>query len=231
MERVSDNCGSAIAAGSAKVMETLEVSAFTLPVANGVINEFKLGHVAEVRNREHGLEDGLKSAVVALAGQLVHLQKAVIGALLHFDQIWNLDRCWNFAEIKTSATGTVVSIRHVTPRSVEGRASPQSPGRRFAIAASVSSPCVLRIGRGAGLTQAISSRQDASNLLLPRLARPSVTSEKKIILKTERTELYRSGAAHRHESTYARAKLCAGAMAAQKRLYVVSFPRQFLRPV
>ena len=187
MKRIGNDRGSAIPAGSAKVMETLEVSALTLPVANGVVNEFKLGYVAEVRNREHGLEDGLKSAVVALAGQLVHLQKAVIGALLHFDQIWNLDRCWNFAEIKTSATGTVVSIRHVTPRSVEGRASPQSPGRRFAIAASVSSPCVLRIGRGAGLTQAISSRQDASNLLLPRLARPSVTSEKKIILKNRWT--------------------------------------------
>ena len=52
-----------------------------------------------------------------------------------------------------------------------------------------------------------------------------------IILKTAGIELYRSGAAHRHESTYARAKLCAGAVAAQKRLCFVSFPRQFLRPV
>jgi hypothetical protein len=68
-------------------------------------------------------------------------------------------------------------------------------------------------------------------VLLPRLARSSIASEKKIILKTEEIELYRSGAAHRHESTYARAKLCAGAVTAQKILWFVSFPRQFLRPV
>src|SRR5207248_2440283 len=117
MKRVGNNRGSAIAAGGAKVVETFEVSALALPVANSVVNEFKLRYVAKVRDREYGLEDGLKSAVVALARQLVHLQKAVIGALLNFDQIWHLNRCWNFAEVKTSATGRVVIIRHVTPRS------------------------------------------------------------------------------------------------------------------
>src|SRR5262249_2581947 len=47
MKRVGNYSRSAIAAGGAKVMETLEVSALALPVADGVVDEFKLRYVAK----------------------------------------------------------------------------------------------------------------------------------------------------------------------------------------
>jgi hypothetical protein len=42
--------------------------------------------------------------------------------------------------------------------------------------------------------------------------------KEKIVLKTARIELYKSEAAHRHVGTYAKAKLCAGAMISAKRM-------------
>src|SRR2546423_5955621 len=119
MKWVRNDCSPAIPAGGAKVMQPLEVSALAFPVADRVVHKFELRYVAKVRDGKHGLKHGLKSAVVTLARQLVHLQKAIVRALLHLNQIWNLNRGWNFAEIKTSATSTVVIIRHVTPRSSE----------------------------------------------------------------------------------------------------------------
>ena len=88
------------------------MAALALPVANRVVHELELRDVAKIRNRENGLEDGLQSTVVALTWQLIHLQEAVVGALLHLDQIGNLNRCWNLAEVKSSATRTVVGVRH-----------------------------------------------------------------------------------------------------------------------
>jgi hypothetical protein len=117
-------------------METFEVSALALPVADGVVHELELRDIAKVRNREHGLEDRLKAAVVALAGQLIHLQEAIVRALLHFNQIGNLNRCWNFAEVKTSATSTVVIVRHYDSWNLlRLRCSAARPCRRIALCA------------------------------------------------------------------------------------------------
>jgi hypothetical protein len=55
------------------------------------------------------------------------------------------------------------------------------------------------------------------NLVLPQ--RPVRNAdEEKNILKTPGIELYRSGAAHRREGTYARAKLSAGAVISATRM-------------
>src|SRR5207237_201521 len=80
---------------------------------DGVIHELELRHVAEIRDREHRLEYGLQAGIVTLAGQAVHLQEAFIGALLHFDQVRDLDGRGDFREIKTVAEGVViVLVRH-----------------------------------------------------------------------------------------------------------------------
>ena len=101
MKRVGDDSRSAILASGAQVMQALKVSALALPVADCIINELKLRDVAEIGDRKHRLKYRLQSAVVAFAGQAVHLQEALVGTLLYFNQVWNLDGCWNLGKIKT----------------------------------------------------------------------------------------------------------------------------------
>ena len=95
VKRVGDNCVAATATGGAEVVESLEVPALALPVADGKVDKGQLGNIAKVRNGKYRLKNRLEAAVVALAGQLVHLQKTIIRAFLHFDQVWNLQRCRN----------------------------------------------------------------------------------------------------------------------------------------
>ena len=86
-------------------MQTFQVAAFALPVADGEIDELELGDIAEIGDRENGLKDRLQAGVIALAGQPVHLQKALVGALLHLDQVRDLDGGRNFGKIETFAEG------------------------------------------------------------------------------------------------------------------------------
>jgi hypothetical protein len=89
-------------------METLQVAALALPVANREVDELKLGNVAEVGNGKHRLKHGLQPAVFTLAGQFVHLQEAVIGTLLNLDQVRDLDGRWNLGKIETLAVYVVL---------------------------------------------------------------------------------------------------------------------------
>ena len=67
MKRVGDNGRTAVLTGGAKVVKTLKVSALTLPVADGKIDELQLRYVAKVGDRKDRLKNGLQTAVVALA--------------------------------------------------------------------------------------------------------------------------------------------------------------------
>ena len=96
MKRVGDDRRTAVLASGPQVMQSLEVAALALPVADGVVHKLELRDVAEVADREHGLKDRLQPGIVALTGQPVHLQKAFIGALLNLDQVRDLDGGWNF---------------------------------------------------------------------------------------------------------------------------------------
>jgi len=111
MKRIGDDCVAAVTAGCTQVVKTLQVSALALPVANGKIHEGKLGYVAKIGDGENGLKNGLQSAVVALARQLVHLQEAVIGTLLYLNEVRYLQGCRNLGEIET-ITGGAILIGH-----------------------------------------------------------------------------------------------------------------------
>ena len=108
MKRVGNHRRSAILTSRAQVMQPFQVAALALPVANREVHKLKLGNVAEIGNRKHRLKYRLQPAVFAFAGQLVHLQEAVIGALLNLDQVRNLDGCWNFGKIETLAMDIVL---------------------------------------------------------------------------------------------------------------------------
>src|SRR6267378_389283 len=78
-----------------------------------------------------------KSGVVAFAGQAVHLQKAFIGTFLDFDQVRNLDGCWNLGKIKTLSQSVIfrhseysqtLSAQHGAARTAESRAPWRCPG-------------------------------------------------------------------------------------------------------
>src|SRR5581483_10547462 len=100
MKRIRDNGEPAVLTRGAQVVQTLQVAALALPVADGVIHEFQLGDFAEVGDGKHGLKYRLQSGVVALTRQAVHLQKAVIRTLLHLDEVGNLNGGWNFGKIE-----------------------------------------------------------------------------------------------------------------------------------
>ncbi len=111
--RIGDDGRSTIATGGAQVMQTLQVAALTLPVADRVVHEFELGHFAEVPDRKHGGEHRLESGVLALAWQKVHLQKTLIGLHLDFNQVGNLNRALDFCEIQPLAfPGVLIAIGH-----------------------------------------------------------------------------------------------------------------------
>ena len=93
-------------------MQALEVAALAFPVADRVVDEFQLRYFAEILDREHGLENRLQPGVIALAGQAIHLQEAVITALLHLDQVRNLDGRRNLGKIKTLTESVVLPSRH-----------------------------------------------------------------------------------------------------------------------
>jgi hypothetical protein len=77
------------------VVETLQITALALPVADGEVDELELGDVAEICDREYRGEDGLKTVVLALLGELIHLKEALITATLNLDEVRNLDGSGN----------------------------------------------------------------------------------------------------------------------------------------
>ena len=120
MKRIGNHGGAAVAAGGAQVMQPLQVAALALPVADGKVHELQLRDIAEIGDREHRLEHRLQAGIVALAGQPIHLQEAVIGALLHLDQVRDLDRRRNLGEIKTLAK-IVVLCHSETPDTLQAQ--------------------------------------------------------------------------------------------------------------
>ncbi len=106
MKWVGDHHVAAVRTGGPQMIQALEITALALPVADGKINKLELRNVAEVSNRKHRRKDGLKAIIFALLGQLIHLQKALVAAALHFDQIRYLNRGRNLREVETAAKRT-----------------------------------------------------------------------------------------------------------------------------
>jgi hypothetical protein len=110
MKWVSDDRRSAILTSRPQVMQSLQVPAFAFPVADGVIHELQLRNISEIADREHRLKHCLQTGIVALTGQTIHLQEALIGTFLHLNQIWDLDGGWNFGEIKPRAKNIIMIV-------------------------------------------------------------------------------------------------------------------------
>ncbi len=103
VERIGLDGGAAgrVAAGGPEVMQTLQVAALALPVADRIIDEFQLADAAEIGNREDGSENRLQADIVALIRQKIHLQELLVRILLDFDQIRNRNRSLDFGKINS----------------------------------------------------------------------------------------------------------------------------------
>jgi hypothetical protein len=127
MKRVGFDGGAAgrVPAGGPEVVQTLEVAALALPVANGIIDKLQLTDAAEIGNREDGREDRLQSDIVALIRQKVHLQELLVRIFLDFDQIRNRNLSFDFGKI--NSIGGQAVLRH---KIQELRYNNQSVSRR-----------------------------------------------------------------------------------------------------
>ena len=104
--------GAAALAGGAELVESLQVAALALPVADGVADELERGDAAEIRDREDGVEDRLKAGIFALLRKHVHLEEALVGILLDFDQIRDLDRGPDLRKIDSFSRGNRFGVGH-----------------------------------------------------------------------------------------------------------------------
>ena len=98
--RIGDHGRAAIPASGAQVVQSAQMSALALPVADRVVHEIQLRESAKILDRENGREHGLQARVFPLAGQQIHLQEALVGLLLDINQVRNLDRRLDFSEVQ-----------------------------------------------------------------------------------------------------------------------------------
>jgi hypothetical protein len=84
-QRIDLDGGTAVLTISAQVVQSLEPSAFALPVTDLILDEIERRSAAEIGDGENGLEHSLESGVLALFRQEIHLQKTVVGLALNFD--------------------------------------------------------------------------------------------------------------------------------------------------
>ena len=111
-ERVSNHHGAAMNAGGTQVMQALQVAALALPVADGEVHEVELRDAAKISDGKNRNKHRLQARVIALVGQLVHLQKALIRQALHFDQVGNLGCGGNLGKIEP-APNRALLVGHV----------------------------------------------------------------------------------------------------------------------
>ena len=131
MERVGDHHESAVGTSGTQVMEPFQMAALALPVTDREVHKIKLRDVAEIGNWKHGGENGLKAAIVAFVGELIHLQKTLVGAALHLNQVGNLDGGGNLGKIESATNGAIL-VRHVLlPKTRYPRGSGFGPEHRL----------------------------------------------------------------------------------------------------
>src|SRR5439155_2374909 len=110
--RVGDERRAAVAARLSQVVQAGQFAALALPVADGILDELQRGVLPEVADRKDRLEYRLKPRVLALARQTVHLQKALVGFLLDFDDVGNRDRRSDFRKVDALAVDVLWKAVH-----------------------------------------------------------------------------------------------------------------------
>ncbi len=82
-----------------QMLQSFEISAFALPVADLELDIFERCGFAKVRNREDRLKDRLQTYARPLFRNKVHLKKSVVGFPLNLDEIRDLSSSINLGKI------------------------------------------------------------------------------------------------------------------------------------
>src|SRR5207245_2905946 len=83
----------------AQIIETFEPAAFTLPVADLVLDEVERRSATKIRDGEHRFEYGLQTGALPFFREKVHLQKTIVGFALDLDQIRDPNGGRNFGKV------------------------------------------------------------------------------------------------------------------------------------
>src|SRR5262249_16596589 len=110
--RVGNQGRAAVAARLAQVVQSLQLAALALPVADRVLDELERRVLAEIRDRKHRLEHRLQTRVLALARQAVHLQEALVRLLLDLDQVRDRNSRLDFRKIDALAVDVLGKAIH-----------------------------------------------------------------------------------------------------------------------
>ena len=94
-----------------------------------VFDEFELGGLREVRNREHRLENGLQALGRTAALRRLHDEELVVAGLLHLDEVRHLADLLDVTEDLANTLAAGECLRHVAPHRLRRRAVSAS-GRR-----------------------------------------------------------------------------------------------------
>jgi len=130
--RVGHHRGAAIPAGGAQVVQTLQIAALTLPVADRIIDEIELRQTAKILDRKHRAEHRLQPGILALRRQQIHLQEPLVGHALDFDQVRYLNRTLDLRKVQPLALAdSMISITHFyfPPRSADSRSGRPSAAK------------------------------------------------------------------------------------------------------
>jgi hypothetical protein len=90
IERIDLYLGTTVLTICAQMLEALEVTALALPITYLILDILERSSLAKIRNRKDRGKDRLQTHIVPLFRNKVHLQKAVVGFALHFDQVRDL---------------------------------------------------------------------------------------------------------------------------------------------
>jgi hypothetical protein len=110
--RIGDERVAAADARLAQVVQARQPAALALPVPDRVLDELERRVLAEVADREDRLEHRLQPGVLALGGQPVHLQEALVRLLLDLDQVRDRDRGLDLGEVDALAVDVLGKAVH-----------------------------------------------------------------------------------------------------------------------
>jgi hypothetical protein len=127
--RIGDERRAAVGARLAQVVQARELAALALPVPDRILDELQRGVLAEVADREHGLEHRLQAGILALRGEPVHLQEPLVGFPLDLDEVRNGNRCLDLRKILALSVDVLRKAVHLWLILKGLRLKAQGPGR------------------------------------------------------------------------------------------------------
>ena len=110
--RIGNERRAAVLARLAQVVQARQLAALALPVADRILDELERRVLAEVADREDGLEDGLQAGILPFRREAVHLQEPLVRLPLNLDEVRDRNRRLDFREVLAFAVDVLRKAVH-----------------------------------------------------------------------------------------------------------------------